>query len=410
MIKLDHIGDFITAMPSIRRLKELFPRAHITVLSAPAAQSFAAFEPAIDAFIAFEFFHVKSGMGRKEVTVEELQALGERLRPHRFDLAIDLRKQPDTRDVLRHCGARYLAGYDHQAQFNFLDVALEWETDRSLHYKRNHVSDDLLNLVEAVGQASRFHRPTMIVSAEAAQQALERLPDNASRLFDNPVVVVHPGVGSAVKQWPISYFTALIDLLVARHGLRVVLIGSPDEGDLAQEILDHVADKSAIASVVGQTPLRDLPALLANATLYIGGDSGPKHIAAAVGVPSIGIHSGVVDTMEWGPVGASAIALRRTMSCSPCYLARAEDCPRALACLKGLEPNLVYEAAVALLGKPLRRDPVQTLIFAEPTQAAVPEANPAKRKASRARPPKDQEQTAMAAPKTRQRRVAKASS
>lgn len=402
--KLDHIGDFITALPSIRRLKELFPKARITVLSAPAAQSFAAFEPAIDEFIAFEFFHVKSGMGRKEVTQDELRALGETLRPRRFDLAIDLRKQPDTRDVLRHCGARYLAGYDHQAQFNFLDVALEWETDRSLHHKRNHVSDDLLNLVEAVGQASRFHRPNLIVSPDAARQVLARLPESTARLFDKPVAIVHPGVGSAVKQWPLSYFTAVIDLLVARHGLNVVLIGSPDEGDLAQQILDNVADTTAVGSVVGQTPLRDLPALLSNATLYIGGDSGPKHIAAAVGVPCVGIHSGVVDTMEWGPVGASAIALRRTMSCSPCYLARAEDCPRALACLKGLEPNLVYEAAVAMLAKPLPREHPVPLTMTDHVPAAPSKAVP------RSKPRQEQEQAAVPAPapKTRRCRGAKA--
>jgi len=439
VVKLDHIGDFITALPSIRRLKELFPLARITVLSAPAAQSFAAFEPAIDEFIAFEFFHVKSGLGRKEVTQEDLIGLGTRLRPQRFDLAVDLRKQPDTRDVLKHSGARYLAGYDHQAQFNFLDVALEWETDRSLHHKRNHVSDDLLNLVEAVGQASRFHQPHLAISAEAASQALDRLPEAARRMFDKPVAVIHPGVGSAVKQWPLPYFAALTDLLVKRHGLNIIMIGSPDEAELAQEVLDQVTDKSAVVSLVGQTPLRELPALLANARLYVGNDSGPKHIAAAVGVPSIGIHSGVVDTMEWGPVGPSAIALRRNMACSPCYLARQEDCPRALACLKGLEPMIVYEAAVAMLAQPLPRVVKQPLVYRpievepEPEPAATPEPEaapepvaaseqdassepappsmaspePAKRprrSAAKAAPKPEPEQAAMAEPATKSRR------
>lgn len=367
VVKLDHIGDFITALPSIRRLKELFPAARITVLSGPAAQSFAAYEPAIDEFIPFEFFHVKSGMGRKEVTDDDLRELGGRLAAYRFDLAVDLRKQPDTRDVLKYSRSRYLAGFDHQAQFNYLDVALEWETDRSLHNKRNHVSDDLLNLVEAVGQASRSHQPSLTIPPEAAADALAHLPDDARRLFDKPVAIIHPGVGSAVKQWPLPYFSALIDLLVARNGLNIVLIGSPDEAELAREVLDGVTDQTAIVSLVGKTPLRELPMLLANAVLYIGNDSGPKHIAAAVGVPTIGIHSGVVDTMEWGPVGSSAIALRRNMACSPCYLARQEDCPRDLACLKGLEPTLVYEAAVAMLARPIPRQAPVPLVYPDVT-------------------------------------------
>lgn len=412
VIKLDHIGDFITALPSIRRLKELFPRARITVLSAPSTQSFAAFEPAIDEFIPFEFFHVKSGLGRMEVTEDTLAALGEQLRALRFDLAIDLRKHPDTRDVLKHSGARYLAGFDHQGQFNYLDIALEWETDRSLHYKRSHVSVDLLNLVEAVGQASQTRQPRLAVSAAAAAETLARLPEDARALFDKPVAAIHPGVGSIMRQWPASHFATLIDLLVSRQGLNIVLIGNPDEAALTQEVLDLVAAKSSVVSLAGKTPLRDLPALLANTVLYVGNNSGPKHIAAAVGVPSIGIHSGVVDATEWGPVGPVAIAIRRKMACSPCYLARVEDCPRSVACLNELDPAQVFEAAVAMLGKPLRRDPIQKLIFADSMQSAAPAANQAKRKATKARLHKDQEQTAVAAPapKTRQRGLAKASS
>jgi hypothetical protein len=96
-----------------------------------------------------------------------------------------------------------------------------------------------------------------------------------------------------------------------------------------------------------------LPHLLAACVLYIGNDSGPKHIAAAVGVPTIGIHSGVVDAAEWGPIGRRAVALQRDMTCSPCYLASAADCPRDLACLRFLEPASVYQTAQLLLARPV---------------------------------------------------------
>src|SRR6202034_81672 len=109
----------------------------------------------------------------------------------------------------------------------------------------------------------------------------------------------------------------------------------------------------AVASMVGATPLADLPRLLKNCVLYIGNDSGPKHIAAAVGIPTVGIHSGVVDPVEWGPIGPNAVALRRNMTCSPCYLAKAEDCPRQLACLRHLEPSVVHHTASMLLARPV---------------------------------------------------------
>ena len=89
--------------------------------------------------------------------------------------------------------------------------------------------------------------------------------------------------------------------------------------------------------------------------LYLGNNSGPKHIAAALGVPTVGIHSGVVDATEWGPIGPRAVAVRRKMVCSPCYLASPQDCHRELACLVGLEPATVYAVCARLLAARRRR-------------------------------------------------------
>ena len=97
------------------------------------------------------------------------------------------------------------------------------------------------------------------------------------------------------------------------------------------------------ALLVGATSLRELPGLLASADLFIGNNSGPKHLAAGLGVPTVGVHSGTVDAREWGPLGANAIAVRKNMVCSPCYFSDARDCPRELACLTQLQPFDVYE-------------------------------------------------------------------
>ena len=78
-------------------------------------------------------------------------------------------------------------------------------------------------------------------------------------------------------------------------------------------------------------------------------------------MPTIGIHSGVSDAIEWGPVGARAVALQRNMACAPCYLTNADDCPRALACLRSLEPSEVHRAAQLLLARrviPIATEPV----------------------------------------------------
>lgn len=351
VVKLDHIGDFVTALPAIRRLKHMFPQAKLTVLAGPASRAFATLEPAIDAFIAFAFFHARSQLGERELTPDDFAELEAQLKPQRFDLAVDLRKHLSTRDILRHTGARYLAGFDYMGQFPYLDIALEWDGDKTLQRKRAHVVDDLLSLIATIGAATESDRALMRPSPEPTPVA--DLPDHIRPLFDKPVVAIHPGAGNITKQWPEEHFSALIDLLVERNDVNVLLVGGPDEVEIADALMESVLHPEAVASMAGQTSLVALPKLLAACVLYIGNDSGPKHIAAAMGLPTIGIHSGVVDAAEWGPVGDRAVALRRNMTCSPCYLAVAADCPRGLACLRGLEATHVHNLAETLLARPV---------------------------------------------------------
>jgi ADP-heptose:LPS heptosyltransferase/GT2 family glycosyltransferase len=384
VVKVDHIGDFVTAIPAIRRLKQIFPAAAIHVLASRAARALAEIEDCIDEFIEFEFFHSVSGLGPKQISREEYQALRDRLAAYRFDIAVDLRKHLDTRDVLRYTPARFLAGYDYMGQFPFLDISLEWEGDRHLQRKRSHVTDDLINLVEAIGTAGGTDRTRLELGTSPAGLP-EFLPDDARALFEKPVVAVHPGVGNVMRQWPAEHFASLIDLLVEKNAVNAVLIGGPEEVELAEEVLNRIANRDAVVSLVGKTPLRQLPDLLRACALYVGNNSGPKHIAAALGVPTIGIHSGVVDAIEWGPIGGRAVAVRRNMSCSPCYLARLEDCPRSFACMRGLEPIAVQEVAEILLARPVERQVAGPLAKPEPRTAAPPESVKAQPKPRRGR-------------------------
>jgi ADP-heptose:LPS heptosyltransferase/GT2 family glycosyltransferase len=372
VVKLDHIGDFVAALPAIRRLKQLFPHASITVLGGRASRAFVSLEPSIDLFLEFDFFHARSQLGERVLTAEDFEDLRGRLAPYRFDLAVDLRKHLSTRDVLRYAGARFCAGFDYMGQFPFLDIALEWDGDKALQRKRGHIVDDLLALVGAIGDACTTE--TQLISPTPPVPSLHDLPTEVQPLFDRPVVVVHAGAGNITKQWPLEHFSSLIDLLIERDGVNVILIGGPDEVELVDRLLGTVLYRDAIVSVAGKTSLSGLATLMRACALYIGNDSGPKHIAAALGVPTVGIHSGVVDATEWAPMGRRAVALRRNMSCAPCYLQHATDCPRNLACLRFLEPALVHQTAQMLLARPVSQQvPIrrQSADEPEPVEAAI---------------------------------------
>jgi ADP-heptose:LPS heptosyltransferase/GT2 family glycosyltransferase len=363
VVKLDHIGDFITSLPAIRRLKAAFPGARLTALVAPASAAIAAVEPAIDECIPFEFFFERSELGEKELTEIELDALTKRLAAYRFDIAVDLRKHLSTRHLLLCAGARVLAGFDSLDNFPWLDVVLEWDGDKALQRKRSHIVDDLVNLVAAIDGACEPDR--RLFDPEPAAMAPEEFPEHARHLFAYPVVAIHPGSGNVMRQWPAKHIPPLIDLLLEQNDVSVLLVGGRDDEEKAASILAQVGRADRIGSVAGEIALRDLPRVLAACALFIGGNSGPKHIAAASGVATIGIHSGVVDPGEWGPMGERTVALYRDMSCAPCFLAKPEHCPRNMACVEMLDPALVHKMAQMFLARPTdHRVPVRRLVAA----------------------------------------------
>ena len=341
VVKLDHIGDFVVALPALRALRAHFPKAQLSLLAPPATAALAGLAPEVDEVIAFTFYERRSADGRSEVGEEALAALEAMLSPQRFDVAIDLRMHPETRSVLRRTGAGFLAGYDHEGRFPWLDVALEWEGDTRLLLKRGPIGERLLQLAHATAAAFAPAMPPVGAGDAVAKAAvLAMLPDGFAGL---PLACVHPGAGNLTKQWPAASFAAVIDLLVA-DGMAVVLVGSAEEAGVADAVLRHAAPGAPVCSLAGSLELALLPALLQACALFVGNDSGPKHLAGSLGVPTVGVHSGVVDAREWGPAGHAAVAVQKQMVCGPCYIATAEDCPRALACLTGVRARDVYAA------------------------------------------------------------------
>ena len=357
--KLDHVGDFITGLPAIQRLRQRFPQAEIHVLASSASAALARLEPAIDGVIEFNFFHHVSSQGRMEHADEAWLDLEQRLKPYRFDLAIDLRKHTETRDALKRSGARLTAGFDVRGAYPWLDIALEWDTDQPYLPKRAQVADDYLALVETISLACESDR--RVIAGPPVEQALAELraapwlSDLREGLFDRPVVGVHPAAGNVLRQWPPEHFAQLIDLICGAYDVNIALLGAPGEADIAEAVLAQTRASDRVWSLVGRTKLDQTPLLMRAMRLFVGNNSGPHHIAAAMGTPTVGVHSGVVSAREWGPLGPMAVAVQREMTCGPCYIDKPALCPRGLACLQGLRPGEVFRVCEQMLGAASRR-------------------------------------------------------
>jgi O-antigen biosynthesis protein len=231
---------------------------------------------------------------------------------------------------------------------------MEMTPDKRMARKHHHVSDALIRLVDAVAAAREDFRPVIDPMRQRnARAALREHPLIGHAVTDDcPLIVIQPGAGSVMRQWPALHFADLADLLVEQHNVNIVLIGTADEEPIAKRVLNNIRNTRTV-SAVGATSLAEVQLIIQAADIMIGNNSGPHHMAAAFGTPTVGIHSGVVDVHEWGPLGANAIGIAKAVYCRPCYLERISDCPHNHACMRRLTVNDVYTALPFLPAKVL---------------------------------------------------------
>jgi len=144
-----------------------------------------------------------------------------------------------------------------------------------------------------------------------------------------PVIGINPCTTWPSKQWPAERFAHLADLLAQRLGACVLITGGPDDFHTADRITKLASSEPV--NLIGRTTIWQLGALIKRCCLYITCDSGPMHISAAVGTPTIALF-GPTDPVRHGPYGSSHRVLRKEMRCSPCYQRECKngDCMNAI--------------------------------------------------------------------------------
>jgi len=164
--------------------------------------------------------------------------------------------------------------------------------------------------------------------------------------FDEPYVVVHPGASVPARAWPPAHHRELVRLLASR-GVPVVVTGSPSERELTREVAGGPSD--FVADLGGATTLGELADVLADASAVVVGNTGPAHLAAAVGTPVVSLFAPTVPPIRWRPY---KVPQRLLMTDVPCAGCRARECPVAgHPCLSQLTPEMVLGALDSLLAE-----------------------------------------------------------
>ena len=159
-------------------------------------------------------------------------------------------------------------------------------------------------------------------------------------------IVLHIAAGTAAKRWPAEHWRELLEYLVSRGDVQVVLVGAAADRTVACHILG-VRPRPHVADWTGRLSILELAAVLEQADLLVGADSGPAHLAAAVGTAVVALFSGTNSVRQWQPVGRRVAVVRNPVACSPCH--RHECRVPGHPCMRGLTPAQVAEQVNRLL-------------------------------------------------------------
>jgi lipopolysaccharide heptosyltransferase I len=340
IVKPSSLGDIIHALPVLRSLRRRYVRAHIAWLAAKAFAPLLRPMPDIDEVIEFDRRHYGK-LGRSLAASRDFGAFLARLRREKFDLVVDLQGLFRSAFIARATGASVRIGRREARELAWL-----FYTHRLPKLPGDAHAVERLRQVEAVlGLPPSAPEFDLALSPEEKRKAEQLLLDHRVSL-DRPFAAVLPTARWETKEWPPPHFSALVDRLAADHGLASVLLGSPDDQTRCAEIIE--ACRSRPANLAGRTDLRLLAAVLDRADLVICHDSGPTHIAAALGKPMVCI-VGPTNPARTGPYNRPEAIVRNPVECSPCYLRRLSQCPYEHRCMRELTVETVARQAEAVL-------------------------------------------------------------
>ncbi|HZC08137.1 MAG TPA: lipopolysaccharide heptosyltransferase II [Ktedonobacterales bacterium] len=344
VVRVDLLGDVVLSTPAVRALRRAYPRAKIDMLVQAPFDGILAGEPDINRILVWNphVWRNPRDWLRPGSWRAALATLG-RMRLPRYDLAVSISGDIGS-IVTRLSGARRRVGYAGEAYGSFMTDPVPG----ARYLTHQHETRYVLGLAAAAGGIVQpgDEIPRLSAAPEPRARMRAALAEARERLgTTGPTIALHAGARNGqAKRWPARHWAALARMLGDELGALVVLTGAPNEAPLAGDV-ERMAGRPLL-NLCGQTSLSDLKALLAECDLVISGDSGPMHIACALGRPVIVLH-GPTDPAISGPTTPDAIVLRLGLWCSPCYDASATaECPFGNpTCMKDMAPGAVFAVA-----------------------------------------------------------------
>ena len=347
-VKLGAIGDIVHTLPALSAVRNALPDAHVSWAAERRSAEILRGNPLIDELIEIDTRSIRRRQPIEEL-LNEIRSQAKGLRQSKYDVAIDLQGLLKSAAIAKLSGARRRFGFARKAlrepasRFLLTDTV---EVPTQIHVIRKNLALASEALEIAV-PSDGFEYP-IATAPEHAREAEETTARVGSRF-----AILNPGGGWPTKLWPAENFGELARILWSRYGLASVLSVGPKEGILADRALRNAGDARI---TVAELSLKGFYELSKRAALYVGGDTGPTHLAVAAGTPVVGVfgptewwRNGSPDPrdicVERLDIGCRTDCHRRRCSNWICMQVPPETVARAAALRLGLEVLTGTEAA-----------------------------------------------------------------
>jgi ADP-heptose:LPS heptosyltransferase len=309
LVKLCCLGDIIFLTPTMRALRSGYPTAKISLLASSWVEELIPCIPFVDEYVRFDAPFTKSRLKQ----IAETLSLLAKVRKSDLDLVVLGHRNKLLGVLVKMMKPRMSVGF-RDAGFLTESVPFDdsaHEVDRYLSFLRilglptKGIETELRPLESDVQFVSELHRRNGISTGELIVGVFPGGGEN-------------PGSSMTIKRWPPGQYVRLINDLAKQYACTVVLVGSKSEHMLNVSIRESVRQKVRVFNYAGETNLRQFVALAKSFAVFVGGDSGPTHIAAAAGTPTVSIF-GPSDPRLVGPRGPLHRSVWNHVECSPCY-------------------------------------------------------------------------------------------
>jgi lipopolysaccharide heptosyltransferase II len=339
-VRLDSMGDVLMTTPAIRAIRRSLPDAHVALLTSPAGAEVAYRVPEIDEVIVHRAGWMKAAA--EGGNAQDLPELADRLRGEAFDAAVIF--TVFSQSPFPAAVACQLAGIPlvlAHVRENPYALVSNWVRDREWPIPTRHEVRRQLDLVAAVGFTTPDEHLSYRVNPDASRDVRSTLLGLGIGPRD-PFVVLHPGATAASRRYRPEGFAEAAGRLAREDRWRVLVTGSADEAPLVEQVVHSVPGAVGLA---GAFDTDQLGALIAAAPLLITNNTGPAHLAAAVGTPVVVLYAQT--NLQHTPWAVASRVLTRDVPCHDCLRSL---CPLGHhACLAPVEPAEIVAAARELM-------------------------------------------------------------